>query len=1060
MATLTVFGVRSDANAESIDSFLTTLYGVRVLSDKEKKKLEKMQKFNAKKKAQEETDAKPKAAKAEKEKVVKTKDKPQEQYTFVPTPAGEKKNTTGGMAPAYNPLEVEDGWYAWWVKQGFFKPEYQEEHPLPCATPETPNFTIVIPPPNVTGSLHLGHALTNAIEDALTRWHRMSGRRALWNPGCDHAGIATQMVVEKKLAREKKPSRHEMGREAFLAEVWKWKDQNGARIYEQLKGLGASLDWDREAFTMSPRCCKAVAEAFIRLHEEGLIYRADRLINWSCRLNSSISDIEVEKRELTGRTPLSVPGYDEKIEFGLLTSFAYKIDGSNEEIVVATTRPETMLGDVAVAVHPNDARYTHLVGKTITHPFINRKLVIVADTMVDIAFGTGAVKITPAHDQNDYECGQRHSLPMITIFTKSGLVTDDCGKFSGMKRFHARAAVVAELKALGLYRGEAENAMVVPICSRSGDVIEPLRVPQWFCNCDAMAKASVDAVRSGALKLIPAIHEKTWFNWLENIRDWCISRQLWWGHRIPAYFITVDDAAVPKGDEVDNKYWVSAHTEEEARAKAAARFGVPAAKIKLHQDEDVLDTWFSSGLFPISIFGWPDDTSDLRKFYPGQLLETGHDILFFWVARMVMMCTKLTGKLPFTEVFLHSIVRDAHGRKMSKSLGNVIDPMDVRNGITLQLLQERLAQGNLDPREIEKAQAGQAQDFPNGIPECGVDALRFALCAFSSQGRDINLDVQRIFGYRTFCNKIFNAVKFSIMQIGQYTPPAAFALGAQSDVDKWILHRLSGCIAAVTAAFQAYDFPAATSAAHSFWLYDFCDVYLELSKPVFKEGSEAAIEAAKHTLYTCCDLALRLLSPFMPFLTEELWQRLPRRAGDTTPSICVSSFPTPVFQDAQIDADFNTAYDLVKAARSLRSDRIDPKARPEMYIRASPQTLAIANRFSGAIITLARASKLTVIAAGEAVPSGCALAPCGDSEVLISLKGLFQNLDAELARQADKRAQLVAAADKLAALAASADYQAKVPEAVRAKTASQLDELRSQIAALDAAVKELSASQA
>uniref|UniRef100_A0A8C4DJQ8 valine--tRNA ligase n=1 Tax=Dicentrarchus labrax TaxID=13489 RepID=A0A8C4DJQ8_DICLA len=784
----------------------------------------------------------------------------------VPTPSGDKKDVISPLPDSYSPQYVEAAWYQWWEKQGFFKPEYGvriDQNPRGI-------FMMCIPPPNVTGSLHLGHALTNAIQDSLTRWHRMRGETTLWNPGCDHAGIATQVVVEKKLMRERGMSRHDLGRENFIEEVWKWKNEKGDRIYHQLKKLGSSLDWDRACFTMDPKLSYAVQEAFIRMHDEGVIYRSKRLVNWSCSLNSAISDIEVDKKELTGRTLLPVPGYKEKVEFGVLVSFAYKVDGSDEEVVVATTRIETMLGDTAVAVHPADSRYQHLKGKMVLHPFCDRKMPIVFDDFVDMSFGTGAVKITPAHDHNDYEVGERHNLAFINILDENG---------SCVYKWVHRLFV------------------------RSKDIVEPLLKPQWYVNCTDMGKQAADAVREGQLKIIPDHHLKTWFNWMDNIRDWCISRQLWWGHRIPAYFVT----------DMDGHYWVCGRTEEEAREKAAKRFNVSADKITLRQDEDVLDTWFSSGIFPFSIFGWPNETQDLNVFYPGTLLETGHDILFFWVARMVMMGLKLTGKLPFKEVYLHAVVRDAHGRKMSKSLGNVIDPLDVITGISLEL-----TDSNLDPLEVEKAKQGQKSDYPSGIPECGTDALRFALCAYTSQGRDINLDVNRILGYRHFCNKLWNAVKFAMKTLGDNFVPSEKLCGEESVSDRWILSRLSAAVGLCDAAFKAYDFPAITTAIYNFWLYELCDVYLEDST------SQRQALVCRQTLYTCLEVGLRLLSPIMPFVTEELYQRLPRRRPQTDPpSISVTSYPDTeefCWHSEEVDRDMEFIMSVVKTIRSLRAD--------------------------------------------------------------------------------------------------------------------------------------------
>uniref|UniRef100_A0A8C2Z2A2 valine--tRNA ligase n=1 Tax=Cyclopterus lumpus TaxID=8103 RepID=A0A8C2Z2A2_CYCLU len=878
--------------------------------------------MEAKKKTQPSTEKKAKPEKKELEVI---------SYS-VPTAPGEKKDVISPLPDSYSPQYVEAAWYPWWEKQGFFKPEYGSiSDPNPHGI-----FMMCIPPPNVTGSLHLGHALTNAIQDSLTRWHRMRGETTLWNPGCDHAGIATQVVVEKKLMRERGMSRHDLGRENFIQEVWQWKNEKGDRIYHQLKKLGSSLDWDRACFTMDPKLSYAVQEAFIRMHDEGVIYRSKRLVNWSCTLNSAISDIEVDKKELTGRTLLPVPGYKEKVEFGVLVSFAYKVDGSDEEVIVATTRIETMLGDTAVAVHPDDSRYQHLKGKIVLHPFCDRKLPIVFDDFVDMSFGTVTITTPLTHDHNDYEVGERHNLAFINILDENGLL------INGMKRFEARKAVLQALKDRGQFIEIKDNAMVVPVCSRSKDIVEPLLKPQWYVDCKDMGKQAADAVREGRLKIIPDLHLKTWFNWLDNIRDWCISRQLWWGHRIPAYFITVSDAAVKPGElcprfflhllfffpflqDMDGHYWVSGKSSEEAREKAAKRFNVSADKITLRQDEDVLDTWFSSGIFPFSIFGWPNETQDLNVFYPGTLLETGHDILFFWVARMVMMGLKLTGKLPFKEVYLHAVVRDAHGRKMSKSLGNVIDPLDVITGISLEGLHALLMDSNLDPLEVEKAKQGQTSDYPNGIPECGTDALRFALCAYTSQGRDINLDVNRILGYRHFCNKLWNA-EFCLLNLFLFVQSPQLC-GEESVSDRWILSRLSAAVGVCDAGFKSYEFPTITTAIYNFWLYELCDVYLESVKPVFSKSEEDGTVqrlVCRQTLYTCLEVGLRLVSPVMPFVSEELYQRLPRRRPQSDPpSICVTPYPDTeefCWHSAEVDRDMEFVMTVIKTIRSLRSD--------------------------------------------------------------------------------------------------------------------------------------------
>ncbi|XP_012725768.2 valine--tRNA ligase [Fundulus heteroclitus] len=1026
---------------------------------KEAKKKEKLEKFQQKKEMEAKKKTQPPA-----EKKAKPEKKELGVITYnIPTTPGEKKDVISALPDAYSPQYVEAAWYSWWEKQGFFKPEYGRESiskPNPRGI-----FMMCIPPPNVTGSLHLGHALTNAIQDCLTRWHRMRGETTLWNPGCDHAGIATQVVVEKKLKRERGLSRHDLGRENFIQEVWKWKNEKGDRIYHQLKKLGSSLDWDRACFTMDQKLSYAVQEAFIRMHDEGVIYRSKRLVNWSCTLNSAISDIEVDKKELSGRTLLPVPGYKEKVEFGVLVSFAYKVDGSDEEVIVATTRIETMLGDTAVAVHPADPRYQHLKGKMVLHPFCERRMPIVFDDFVDMNFGTGAVKITPAHDHNDYEVGERHNLAFINILDENGLLINVPPPFLGMKRFEARTAVLQALKDRGQFKEIKDNPMVVPVCSRSKDIVEPLLKPQWYVNCRDMGKQAADVVREGRLKIIPEHHLKTWFNWMDNIRDWCISRQLWWGHRIPAYFVTVNDPAVKPGEDMDGHYWVSGRSEEEAKEKAAKRFNVSVDKISLRQDEDVLDTWFSSGIFPFSIFGWPNETQDLSVFYPGTLLETGHDILFFWVARMVMMGLKLTGKLPFKEVYLHAVVRDAHGRKMSKSLGNVIDPLDVIAGISLEGLHAQLIDSNLDPVEVEKAKQGQKSDYPSGIPECGTDALRFALCAYTSQGRDINLDVNRILGYRYFCNKLWNAVKFAMKTLGDKFVPSEKAQlsGEESVSDRWILSRLCAAVALCDVGFKAYDFPAITTAVYNFWLYELCDVYLESVKPVFLKADEDSTtrrqaEVCRQTLYTCLDAGLRLLSPMMPFVTEELYQRLPRRKPATDPpSVCVTPYPDTAefcWNSEEVDRDMEFIMTVVKTVRSLRADYNLTKTRADCYLQCiDAATVALVQKYSLQIQTLSYSQAVIPLTSNQPVPEGCAVAIASDRcTVNLMLKGLI-DVEKEVTKLMTKKGDLEKQMEKLREKLAKNDYKEKVPAKVQEQDAEKLRQSQTELEKVKEAIE-------
>ncbi|KAG9098262.1 AP-1 adaptor complex sigma subunit Aps1, partial [Ceratobasidium sp. 392] len=655
---------------------------------KEAKRLEKAAKSAAKT-----AKAPPAATSApagEKKKPAKEKETKTEEAPFVNNaPPGEKKDLSEPMAAGYNPIAVESAWYDWWNKAGYFKPQTGSDgKPKPEG-----QFVLPRPLPNVTGSLHIGHGLMVAIQDSLIRWYRMLGKTTLFVPGHDHVGIWTQSVVEQRLYKATGQTRHDLGREKLL----------------------------------ETNLSRAVSETFCRLHEDGIIYRANRLVNWCVKLNTTLSNLEVDKRQLNGRTLLNVPGDDEKerFEFGVITSFVYPIEGSDEKIIVATTRPETILGDTAVAVRPDDPRYKHLHGKFASHPFLpNRRMPIVTDSIaVDMEFGTGAVKITPAHDPNDYEVGVRQNLEFINILNDDGTFNSNAGeKFKGMKRFHARRAVVEALKELGLHLLFFGSPITYELLlSKSGDIIEPVMKPLWWVNCRPLAEQAIKRTRAGELLISPKTSEAEWYRWHESIQDWCISRQLWWGHRCPAYFVNIEGT---DKDKNDGKWWVVGRTEQEATERATKL--AAGAKFTIHQDEDVLDTWFSSGLWPFSIMGWPKETWDLKDFYPSSMLETGSEILFFWVARLVLLGIKLTGKMPFKEVFCHAMVRDAHGRKMSKSLGNVIDPVDVIEGITLERLQQKLTEGNFDERGILKAQAGQKKDFPKGIPQCGTDALRFA----------------------------------------------------------------------------------------------------------------------------------------------------------------------------------------------------------------------------------------------------------------------------------------------------------------------------------------------
>ncbi|KII90336.1 hypothetical protein PLICRDRAFT_136533 [Plicaturopsis crispa FD-325 SS-3] len=956
------------------------------------------------------------------------------------------------MSSSYNPIAVEAAWYDWWDAQGFFAPQLTADgQPKPEGV-----FVIPAPPPNVTGSLHIGHALTTAIQDSLVRWNRMLGKTTLFVPGFDHAGISTQSVVEKRLFKTHGQTRHDLGREKFIDTVMDWKNDYQARITAQLRRLGGSYDWSRVAFTMNESLSKAVVENFCRLHEDGIIYRANRLVNWCVQLNTTLSNIEVDQKEIKGRTLLSVPGYDpkEKFEFGVITSFAYPIENSDERIIVATTRPETMLGDTAIAVHPDDPRYKHLHGKFAVHPFVKRRIPIVTDSIaVDMAFGTGAVKITPAHDPNDYGVGQRHGLEFINLMNDDGTYNANAGeKFQGMKRYHVRTAIVKALQDAGLYVEAKDNEMQVPVCSKSGDIIEQVMKPQWWVNCQPLAQEAIKRTKAGELCITPKQSEADWYRWLDNVQDWCISRQLWWGHRCPAYFVRIEGASDDDSSRTDDKNWVVGRTLEEATERATKLAG--GNKFTLEQDEDVLDTWFSSGLWPFSIMGWPEKTADYERFYPSSLLETGWDILFFWVARMVLLGIKLTGQVPFNEVLCHAMIRDAHGRKMSKSLGNVIDPIDVIQGLSLEALHEKLYEGNLDEKEINKAKAGQKKDFPKGIPQCGTDALRFALCAYSGGGRDINLEILRVEGYRKFCNKIFNATKFAMLKLdAEFVPaPTAKPTGKESLVERWILHKLNFAATEINKQLADRNFMAATGTAYNFWLYELCDVYIEAMKPMSDEASPAQTrQSAQQTLYTCLDHGLRLLHPFMPFVTEELWQRLPRRAHDTTPSIMLASYPVfdeaSVFDDA--DKDFDLVFSALKTGRSLAAS-YNVQSDIQLFIHASSNEAPLFESQRATVVALTKGCKsVSVVQDAKDVPAGCGSAIVSPTVVVhILVRGLV-NLDVEIAK-CDKKLDLARLnLGKIQKIEAQVDYEQNVPENARLQNEEKRKTIEVEIATLE-----------
>ncbi|KAF7684264.1 putative valine--tRNA ligase, cytoplasmic [Astathelohania contejeani] len=797
-------------------------------------------------------------------------------FEYPQTPHGDLKDLSI-LPSSYDPGYTESAWQAWWEKTGVFMP-HQGKEP----------FVVAMPPPNVTGSLHIGHAMMIAIQDALVRYKRLHGHEVLFVPGCDHAGIATQSVVEKRLLRNEGKTREQIGRDKFVSKVWEWKNQHGDRIYEQLRELGTSADFTRQKFTLDSKINEAVNEAFTRLYEKGLIFREAKAVNWCGKLSTTLSDLEVNHETIKPNTKMRVDG--KEYSFGVLYYFKYPVKGESSYLEVATTRPETILGDSAVCVNPEDKRYSMLRGKYAINPITGDELPIIFDEYADPTFGTGIVKITPAHDFNDFEIGKKHNLPLNIILDEKNKIKGN-GVYEGLPRFEARIKVVEELKRKNLFIKEEGYEQVIPMCSRSNDIIEPMIRKQWWMNCKEMAKRAIDVVEKGELNIVPIEAVKQWKHWLYNIRDWCLSRQLWWGHRIPAYRVFVEGKKVG---------WVVGRTKEEAIMKAKV---ISEGKLfQIKQDEDVLDTWFSSGLWPFAILGWPENTADFARYFPTTLLETGSDILFFWVARMVMLSLELLDTIPFKTILLHGIVRDAHGRKMSKSLGNVIDPLFVIKGIELEDLLKTLENGNLEEKEIKIAGEGQRKDYPEGIPRCGADALRFALCSYTTGMRDINLDILRVEGYRRLCNKIWNAFKFINNQTKNNNINSIEELSLDSSLPiQWIIKRRNETIKAYVNAMENYQLMNATQLIHSFFLYDFCDVFIELSKKNSHFYS---------TLFSVFIDILKLLHPFMPFITEEIYQRL--ASGKI--SVGLSGFPGLI--TGEMDDKYKFVVQLVGFIRS------------------------------------------------------------------------------------------------------------------------------------------------
>ena len=853
------------------------------------------------------------------------------------------------MDKRYSPNSIESKIYKTWEENGYFAPTNQGEA-----------YCIMIPPPNVTGTLHMGHAFQDTIMDTLTRYHRMQGKRTLWQVGTDHAGIATQMVVERQLEKDGL-SRLEMGRENFTDKVWQWKRNSGSTISNQLRRMGASVDWTRERFTMDESLSEAVTEVFVQLYDEGLIYRGKRLVNWDPVLLTALSDLEVNPTE----------------ELGKLWHLKYPIANSDDSLIVATTRPETMLGDTAVAVNPKDHRYQHLLGKEIELPLCSRKIPIIADAYVDQEFGTGCVKITPGHDFNDFQLGNRHKLDVINIFTRDAkLNTAVPEEFVGLDRFKAREIVIKKMKSLGFLHQIDDYTLTVPRGDRSGAVIEPFLTNQWFVKIEPLAQPAIDAVKNGDIKIVPENWSKTYFDWMNNIQDWCISRQLWWGHRIPAWY------------DLDKNVYV-AKSEEEARKKYQLE-----PNIKLKQDDDVLDTWFSSALWPFSTLGWPDKTNALKTFYPTTVLVTGFDIIFFWVARMIMMGLKFIGRVPFQEVYIHGLVRDEKGQKMSKSKGNILDPIDLVDGIDLNSLIKKRTDGLMQPQLAPMITSETKKEFPSGIPEFGTDALRFTFAALATTGRDIRFDLNRIEGYRNFCNKLWNAARFIIMntegvKLLEKDPNQA----DMSLADIWIQGKLHSLIKSVENNIANYRIDLIASSLYNFVWHDYCNWYLELSKSILKEGNQIGPEkkhATRLNLLSTLDATLKCLHPIIPFITEELWQKI--NNDPTKPSIMVENYPVAkdfmVNQPVLDQMDWLIAF--IVSVRQIRSEMSIPpkKIIPVLLKDATSSDIEKLKETNQYIQDLAFTERVTVLDGRKTIPIS-ATALLGGTKILIPLEGLI-----------------------------------------------------------------------